>query len=271
MSMDDSPLVIKIGGHDIADRVFLNDLAHTLQGLGRPVVIVHGGGAEVSALQRSLGIEPQYVDGVRVTDAASLDVVKMVLAGLVNKRLVGVLVSAGLDAVGITGVDRGLVRARKMAHARLDMGFTGDVAAVRGDVLRDMLAAGITPVIAPLCLGIDAVDGAQPVYNVNADHVAGAVAAAIQASRTVFLTNVEGVLADGQRLTRLDAMGADALINDGTISGGMIPKVRTALSVLNRGVPEAVITNLIGLNTHGGTVFTHNLEIEANGRRTAND
>lgn len=247
-----APIVFKIGGHEIADADFLRALATTISQLGAPAIIIHGGGPEITQLQQLMGIVPRYVDGVRITDEPSMAVVEMVLAGVVNKRLVRYLVDAGVDAVGLSGVDRGLVRAVRMAHLTEDMGFTGQVTRVRGDVLRDLLAQGVTPVIAPVCLGEDH----AATYNVNADHVTGAVAAAVDASGVVFLTNVEGVLVEGLPVSQLDRAGVDQLIADGTIFGGMIPKVTTALDVLKSGVPQAVITNLTGLTTHGGTVFT---------------
>ncbi|MFW5772498.1 MAG: acetylglutamate kinase [Phototrophicaceae bacterium] len=247
-----APVVVKIGGHEIADVDFLSALAATISQLNTPAIIIHGGGPEITQLQQLMGIVPRYVDGVRITDQPSLAVVEMVLAGVVNKRLVRHLVEAGVDAVGLSGVDRGLLRAVRMVHPSEDMGFTGQVTRVRGDILRELLAQGVTPVIAPVCLGED-----RPVsYNVNADHVTGAVAAAVEASRVVFLTNVEGVLVNGQPAPQLDTLRVDQLIADGTIFGGMIPKVTTALDVLKSGVPQAVITNLTGLTSHGGTIFT---------------
>jgi acetylglutamate kinase len=243
------PVVIKIGGHELADDQFLTELAQVIGGWQQPVVIIHGGGKEISQLQTQMGIEPYYHNGVRVTDAASLALVEMVLCGTANKRLVRYLVNGGVDALGVSGVDRGLIRAEKMTQADLDMGFTGDVSHVRADLLLDWLQQGITPVIAPICLGPDSA------YNVNADHVAGAVAAAIGAQRVVFLTNVEGVLASGQVIPSLTAAEAMQLITDGTIFGGMIPKVQTALAILDKGVPQAVITNLNGLKSGSGTVL----------------
>ncbi len=243
------PIVIKVGGHELDDPQLLSELTGVIRDLHAPVVIVHGGGKEISTLQQQLGIEPRYLDGVRITDAPSLAVVQMVLCGAVNKRLVRYLLMSGVEALGLSGVDRGLIRAAKMLHPAQDMGFTGVVTTIRGDVLLELLAQGITPVIAPLCLGDDAI------YNVNADHVAGAVANAISASRVVFLTNVEGVLVDGQLAASLTAEQAEVLIGRGVIVGGMIPKVRTALEALKGNVPRAVITNLHGLKTHGGTVF----------------
>jgi acetylglutamate kinase len=136
-----------------------------------------------------------------------------------------------------------------MKHPTVDMGFTGTIAAVRCDVLFDLIERGITPVIAPICLGADSN------YNVNADHVAGAIAVAMGTERVIFLTNVEGVLVNGKVESTLTAAQARLLIADGTIFGGMIPKVETALKTLGDGIPQAVITNLAGLKAGGGTVF----------------
>lgn len=245
-----APIVIKISGHELDSPDFLAELASTLKHFDTPVVIVHGGGKEITALQTRLGIEPRYVDGLRVTDAESLALVEMVLCGTVNKRIARTLVNAGIDAVGLSGVDGGLVSAEKLTHAAVDMGYTGEVTAVRVDLLLDLLDQGFIPVIAPICLG------EESNFNVNADHVAGAVAAALEADRLVFVSNVEGVLQDGQVIPRLTPAQVEALIADGTIFGGMIPKVKTALEALTGGVAHAVITNLQGLSSGGGTVFT---------------
>jgi acetylglutamate kinase len=243
-------IVIKIGGHELADPAFLAELAAVVGALTVPVLIVHGGGKEISDMQERLGIPYQFVDGVRVTDAEALSVVTNILCGTINKRLVRTLVNAGVDALGMSGVDRGIIQAARMQHPSVDMCFTGEVVSVRGDVLSAMLNDGIVPVIAPICMGADSH------YSVNADHVAGAVAAAIHADRVVFITNVEGVLVDKVVQHSLTETQSNALIADGTIFGGMIPKVQTALHALQSGVPKAVITNLNGLKSHGGTVFT---------------
>lgn len=247
MHDNSSPLVVKVSGHELDDAAFLSAFAQVIRDLAAPVIIVHGGGKEISTLQQQMGIEPRYIDGIRVTDAPSLAVVEMVLCGTVNTRLVRHLLAAGVDACGMSGVDRGLVRAVQMSPA---MGLTGKVAAVRGDILLDLLRQGVTPVIAPVSLGAD------NAYNVNADHVAGAAAVAVRARRVVFLTNVVGVLRDNALVPALTAAEAAALIADGTIFGGMIPKVQTALQALRDGVPQAVITDLGGLKTGGGTVFS---------------
>ncbi|MFC1960783.1 acetylglutamate kinase [Chloroflexota bacterium] len=246
------PLVLKIGGNDIDSPEFLHSLAAYVAVLDRPVVIVHGGGKEIGRLQAQMGIEAQWVDGLRVTDEDTLSVVEMVLCGKVNKRLVRQLLGAGLDAEGMSGTDRGLLRGVKLNNVHGDLGRVGKITAVRGDVLLDMLARGITPVIAPLALG----DDGEP-YNVNADHAAAAVAQAIGAQQIIFLTNVSAVLVNDQPQPSISETQANALIADGTIFGGMIPKVKTALHAVNLGIPEAMITDLVGLTHNTGTVF-HN-------------
>jgi len=243
-------IVIKISGHELDSAEYVAEFAQSISEMESPVVIVHGGGKEITQLQGRLGIEPKFVDGVRVTDAASLSLVEMVMCGAINKRLVRVLVNAGVNAVGLSGVDGGMVSAAKMAHESVDMGFTGEVTAVRVDLLLNLLDMGIVPVIAPICLGED------NNFNVNADHVAGALAAAIEAERLVFLSNVPGVLKNDQVVPVLAPERAEEMIADGSIFGGMIPKVRTALHALDEEVSQAVITDLAGLRSNGGTVFT---------------
>jgi acetylglutamate kinase len=243
-------IVIKISGHELDSAEYLAEFAQVIRDMNAPTVIVHGGGKEISTLQQRLSIEPRFIDGVRITDADSLALVEMVLCGTINKRLVRTLVNAGVNAVGLSGVDGGMISAAPMHLASVDMGFTGEVTAIRVDLLLNLLELGITPVIAPICLGVD------NNFNVNGDHVAGAVAVALEAERLVFLSNVEGVLRDGSVIETLTPEQTDTLIADGVIFGGMIPKVRTALSALDDDVAQAVITNLNGLRNNGGTVFT---------------
>lgn len=247
--MKESISVVKVSGHCLDDHELIKQFAKVAAEADSSLVIVHGGGVEISQLQQKLNIEPRYVDGLRVTDADSLALVEMVLCGSVNKRLVRYLLSAGLDALGLSGVDRGLIRARKMRHESLDMGFTGEVVSVRGKVIADLLAQGITPVIAPVSLG------ARSNFNLNADPVASAIAAAIGAHEVVFISNVAGVLVEGKRVASLTRPQALDLIERGVIHGGMIPKVESALAVLSSGVPQAVITDLAGWAKRGGTTF----------------
>ena len=198
--------VVKVSGHclDVSD--LIKEFARIVARSDDRLVIVHGGGVEISQLQRKLEIEPKYIDGLRITDADSLALVEMVLCGSVNKRLVRYLLAAGVDAQGLSGVDRGLVRARQMQHEALDMGYTGEVVSVRGDVIADLLALGVTPVVAPVSVG----EGSN--LNLNADPVAGAIAAAIGADEVVFISNVAGVMAGGRRLAKLTRKRALELI-----------------------------------------------------------
>lgn len=250
LKTQNSKLVLKVGGNEIDHPEFLKSLIGYLAALDTPAVIVHGGGKEIGQLQQQMGLTPQYIDGLRVTDEATLAVVEMVLIGRVNTRLVRGLIAAGIDAVGMNGADRGLIRATKLHSPNGDLGRVGEVTSVRGDVLLSLLAQGVTPVIAPVALGEDG--GA---YNINADHVAEAVAQAIGAEKVVFLTNVSAVLVNGQPRPSLSQDEALRLIADGIIFGGMIPKVQTALHAVAAGVPQAVITDLRGLGQNAGTVF----------------
>ncbi len=244
-----TPIVIKIGGNDLENPEFVAGLARAIAHLSAPVVIVHGGGREISALQNQLGITPQYVDGMRVTDEASLAVAEMVLSGRVNKRLVAALLNAGVDAIGVSGVDRGLIRVEKMQHPAGDLGRVGRVVSVRGAVLCDLLASGVTPVVSPISLGPDGP------YNVNADLAAGAIALAIGAGAVTFLTNVPGVLVGDHVAPTLTAVEAEQLIQAGVIHGGMVPKAHAALEVIAGGVPRAIITDLTGLTSGFGTAL----------------
>lgn len=241
--------VIKISGAQLDDPAFLARFADLLLSLDVPTVIVHGGGKEISELQKHFEVIPRYVGGLRVTDETSLSLVKMALLGAVNPRIVETLGAKGIQAQGISGLDRRLILARQMAHPDGDLGRVGEVVTVQADWLHELLAANVLPVIAPICLGEDG--GA---YNVNADHVAGAVAAALGAERLVFITNVSGVLHNGQHLDQLTPTAAYELIKTGVITDGMIPKVETALDALSRGAAQVVITNLEGL-AEGGTAF----------------
>lgn len=243
-------IVIKIGGHELNDAQFLEQLIGFLRRCEQPVIVVHGGGKEISQLQQQLNITPQYHDGVRITDADSLAIVEMVLCGTVNKRLVRLCVNEGVPAIGLSGVDFGLIRAVKMPDPVLDMQYTGTVETVDVTRLRQLIEIGLVPVIAPICLGTDSN------FNVNADHVAGAIAGAMGADRVVFVTNVAGVMHDGVVLPQLSPQDVQQLIADEIITGGMIPKVQTALKALGYGVQRAVITNITGLYADQGTTFT---------------
>ncbi len=216
-------------------------------------MLVHGGGKEIRTLQERLGLEPQYIDGLRVTDQESLAVVQMVLAGRVNKRLVAALTAEGVDAFGMSGVDRGAVKAEKLEHPAGDLGWVGRIVAVRTEVFDRLLDDGITAVLSPICWGADG-----SMFNVNADHVALAVASALGAETLVFVSNVPGVLADDQLIERISPDQAETLIADGVVFGGMVPKVRSALEAVAAGVNAVCITNLEGLAKGAGTMVTAN-------------
>ena len=247
--MNKTLTVLKISGHCLDDARLLKRFARAVADSDERLVIVHGGGKEISSLQEKLNITPRYVDGLRITDAESLALVEMALCGAVNKRLVRHLLAAGVDAMGLSGVDRGLVRARKMQHPVQDMGYTGAVVSVREAVLFQLLRQGVTPVIAPVSLGVDSN------FNLNADPVAGAIARAISADKAVFISNVAGVMVDGERVKTMTGAQAESHIAAGVIYGGMIPKVQTALDVLLSGASQVVITDLDGWAGCGGTTF----------------
>ena len=251
-------LVLKIGGNELDDPAFIDELARTVARMRPAPVLVHGGGKEIGLLQKALGGEPRFVAGLRVTDETALAAAEMVLCGSVSTRLVAALLAAGADAQGLSGVDRGLIRVARLQHPEGDLGRVGSPVAVRAEVLRGLLEAGVVPVVAPISLGPG---GA---YNVNADEAAGAIAAALgdpssgsgEAAEVVFVTNVPGVLVRDVVAPRLAQAQIDGLIADGTINGGMIPKVRAALTALGAGVRAARITNLAGLGSGEGTTIT---------------
>jgi acetylglutamate kinase len=245
--MKPEPIVIKAGGNDLSEPGFIPALAEAIAQRSRrqPCVVVHGGGRTVDRLLSQLDIAPRYVNGQRVTDQASLDVVEMVLSGQVNKQIVLALLAAGVDALGMSGIDRGLLTAEQWSA---EMGLVGRVVKVRADVLAEIWQQGIVPVISPISAGED-----WQRYNVNADHAAGAIAAAIKAEQAAFVTNVPGVLVGGVVTPHLTAAEANQLIDTAVIQGGMIPKVRAALAALESGVRAVLITNLDGLTSASGT------------------
>jgi acetylglutamate kinase len=243
-------IVVKFGGHAMgeADYVasFAADIALLDQVGARPVV-VHGGGPQIGDMLAKLEIESNFVDGLRVTDEATISVVEMVLAGGINKALVAAVARAGGRAVGISGKDGGLIRARKLLgksrtegsaiEQAIDLGFVGEPEQINTDVLDALNAGNLIPVVAPV--GSDATG---ETYNINADTAAGAIAAALGATRMLMLTDVAGVLGkDGELITELTVSQAESLIRDGTVSGGMIPKVETCINAVLGGAEAAVI------------------------------
>ena len=243
-------LVIKIGGNELDDPDFVDRLGEAIVALKDRAIVIHGGGKEIRELQNKLGVEAQYISGLRVTDAVSLDIVQMVLAGRVNKRLVASLLTAGVDAFGMSGIDRGAIKAEKLEHPDGDLGQVGRVVQVRTEVFDRLLEDRIVPIVSPICYGADG-----STFNVNADHVAQALAIAMRADVLVFVSNVPGVLQEEKILPRLTAIEVDQLIKDKVIVDGMIPKVQSALNAVEGGVAAVKITNLAGLKAGTGTTI----------------
>ncbi len=243
-------LVIKVGGNELDDPEFIDRMGEAIAALTVPAILVHGGGKEIRELQQRLGVKPQYIKGLRVTDEDSLDIVKMVLAGRINKRLVSSLLKANVDAMGMSGVDRACIKAVKLEHPDGDLGQVGRVVAVRREVFSRIVEDGTVPVLSPICYGPDG-----STFNVNADHVAQAVAIAMRAEALVFVSNVPGVLREETLLAHLTTTDIEQLITEQIIVDGMIPKVQSAVEAVNGGVAAVKITNLAGVKAGTGTVI----------------
>ena len=242
--------VVKYGGHAMGDPKAARDFAEDivlLKAVGINPVVVHGGGPQIGAMLKKLGVESTFVDGLRVTDKATADVAEMVLSGAINKELVGWIAAAGGRAIGISGKDGKLVTATKVERTTkvpdsnieqaVDLGFVGEPSHVDTSVIDTIVAAGMIPVIAPIGAGEDG-----HTYNINADTMAGAIAAALGAARLFLLTDVPGVLdQDKQLLTDLTPTDIARLQADGTITGGMIPKLETCIHAVEAGCEAAVV------------------------------
>ena len=243
-------VVIKYGGNAMVDeqlqRGFARDVV-LLKLVGINPVVVHGGGPQIGSLLKRLGKSTDFVQGMRVTDRETMDVVEMVLGGLVNKQIVNLINRHGGSAVGLTGKDGDLIRARKFVLRHnseeldepeiVDLGHVGEVDSIDVRVVDMLVHSNFIPVIAPIGVGADGFS-----YNINADTVAGKVAEVLSAEKLILLTNIPGLLdADGNLLTGLSAERVDGLIADGTIHGGMLPKIRCALEAVQQGVSSAHI------------------------------
>jgi acetylglutamate kinase len=241
-------VVVKYGGNAMSEPALKNGFARDIalmKLVGNDPVVVHGGGPQIGELLKRLGKETRFVDGMRVTDAETMDVVETVLGGLVNKEIVNLINSHGGRAVGLSGKDGGLIRARKLSAgtgeggAEVDLGFAGEVASIDPELVRRLDEDDFIPVIAPIGVGEDGRS-----YNINADLVAGKIAAVLGAEKLMLLTNTAGVLdKDGKLLTGLKPGQVQALIDDGTIAGGMLPKIRCALDAVASGVRAAHIVD----------------------------
>lgn len=267
-------IVVKYGGNAMVDdaltQSFAQDVA-LMKLVGMNPVVVHGGGPQIGALLEKLGIQSEFIAGMRVTDAPTMDVVEMVLGGTVNKAIVSLLNQAGGKAIGITGKDGDLIQARKMLMrdsngVLLDIGFVGEVERINRDVVDTLVNSDFIPVIAPVGFGVDGQS-----YNINADLVAGKVAEALHAEKLMLLTNVAGLQDKaGNVLTGLSTKQVDALIADGTIYGGMLPKIQCALDAVKGGVTSSHIIDgrvehavLLEIFTDSGvgTLITNNQQV----------
>jgi acetylglutamate kinase len=247
---DQQVVVIKYGGHAMGDRAAAEDFAEDvvlLEQSGIKPVVVHGGGPQIGKMLEKLGIKSEFKGGLRVTDAATVEVVEMVLAGSINKQIVGWIGAEGGKAVGLSGKDGNMVTARKVTRTAVDpdsniekvvdLGFVGEPEQVNREVLDQVLQAELIPVLAPVAIGQDG-----QTYNVNADTFAGAIAGALTAKRLLLLTDVPGVLDKNKNLIpEMTIEDCRRLIADGTITDGMIPKIETCIYALEKGVEAVVI------------------------------
>jgi acetylglutamate kinase len=243
-------IVIKYGGHAMVDEALKEDFARDItlmKFIGLHPVVVHGGGPQIGSVLDKMGISSQFVDGMRVTDEPTMDVVEMVLVGKVNKGIVAQMSQQGGRAVGLSGKDGGLILARKLHLVRpqrqdkppeiIDMGMVGEVTAVKPEIIRTLESGGFIPVIAPVGVG-----QSGETYNINADWVASKIAVALNAMKLILLTDVEGVMdPDGSLISSMKAEAAQKLLEEGIVSGGMIPKIHCALEALQRGVKRVHI------------------------------
>lgn len=246
----ETTFVIKYGGHAMGDDdlalKFARDIVLIKQ-VGINPIVVHGGGPQIGQMLERLKIKSSFIDGLRVTDRETVEIVEMVLSGSINKQVVSSINEAGGTAFGLSGKDGSLIRARKLRRTHrntdsniekiLDLGFVGEPTEINADVLMEFTESDIIPVIAPIGIGPDGTT-----FNINADTAAGAIAAAVGAARLIMLTDVPGVLdGSGELIADLVAKEARSAIDDGTITGGMIPKVQTCLDAVDAGVDAAVI------------------------------
>ncbi len=234
----DQTFVVKYGGSAQTDEKLKNDFARDvvlLQLVGIRVVVVHGGGKKINSFLDKLGIESRFEDGLRVTDEATMEVVEMTLSGLINKEITSLLNKHGARAVGVSGKDDGMLRATALSRGKY--GFVGEITSVEPRLISSLLDDGLIPVIAPIAVG----EGGET-YNINADLCASKIAAAMKAKKVIFLTDIRGVMDKaGELISKLDEPLVNALKKDGTISGGMIPKVDACVECVKAGAGAAHI------------------------------
>ncbi|MBP1740939.1 MAG: acetylglutamate kinase [Deltaproteobacteria bacterium] len=243
-------MVVKYGGHAMVDENLKKDFALDIvlmKYVGLNPVVVHGGGPQIGSFLKKLSIQSEFVDGMRVTDKQTMDVVEMVLVGKVNKEIVTLINQNGGQSVGLSGKDGNLITARKMKYVRrkpddqapeiIDIGMVGEVTGVNNDLLEHLIAGQFIPVIAPVGVGENG-----ETYNINADHVAGRIAASLKARKLILLTDTQGVLDQkGNLISSIQGKDSQNLIDEGTVTGGMIPKINCCVEALNGGVKKAHI------------------------------
>jgi len=247
---DGEAIVVKLGGHAMGEASLMEDFARDvalMKQCGVHPIVVHGGGPQIGAMLKRLDLGTEFIDGLRVTDAATVEIVEMVLAGKINKEIVAAINKQGGKAVGLCGKDARLIVAEKLLRTtrdketgeekQVDLGFVGKPVSVNPDVLNVFRESDFIPIVAPVAIGTD-----DETFNINGDTAAGAIAGAMRASRLLLLTDVPGVKgADGEVIEEMTVAEAQGLIKSGVIAGGMIPKVETALDALSQGVDGVVI------------------------------
>ena len=263
-------IVIKYGGAVMQPpelmKAIMQDIAH-LKSLGMNPIVVHGGGAEMSEICTRMNIAPRFIEGLRITDRETMQIVQMVLVGKINKELIFYLNQAGVKAIGLSGQDSNLLLATKFKHpSGIDFGYVGEIIQVNPEILEVLVRAGYIPVIAPIAASQESLG-----FNINADSAAAHIAMAIQAGHLVFLTDVPGILDNPQDVTTkidmIEKYEVEALLTSGKLSGGMIPKVRGALAALKEGVekvhildgriPHSLLLHLQGTKLMGTTFYNH--------------
>ena len=248
-------IVIKYGGAAMVQEPYKVSFARDivlLKSLGMLPVIVHGGGPEVTQATKQYGLESSFIDGLRVTDLASLKISEMVLSGTVNKEIVAHINSEEGLGVGLSGKDGRLIQAKKMKHPDADLGYVGEIEKINPELIHTLIEKGYIPVISPIGMGLDGVT-----YNINADTVASHMAVTLKAHKIIFMTDVQGILKGDQLISEINSRETKELIKDGTISGGMVPKVKGMLYCLDHDVPSVHIIS--GMDHHAviSELFTH--------------
>ena len=240
--------IIKIGGNELAAPGFIQGLVEAIKEQQKEYacILVHGGGRAIDQMMQKMQIEPQYNNGQRITDEKTLEIAEMILSGSINKKLVLEINAVGVEAIGLSGIDRKLLQVEPWG---VEMQLVGRVVKVRHNLLKEYCDQKVIPVISPISIG------PAGRYNVNADHAAGKIAGALEVEKVVFITNVPGILVEEKVVAQLTDTEVRALIQNSTIHGGMIPKVNAALDALNYGARSTKITNLAGFKEQVGTTI----------------